>query len=274
MAGTKALKWQRRSVALFATLLAPACAFWELSDWDAHEGAAPSTKVDSAPSNDPPDADLTDAATAPTDIAPPPPMSFQQESLPDLLYKGCATTFIAESAPNQTGGALDQVSVDDDDPASSFKKKIILMRFDTSSVPQGSKVTGVTLHLNVTEKSSGNTNFELFAISHAWSEANATWLVSNTGVNWATPGAGARQTSSVDRGNVPLASLLPTTTGPVDVVFNEAGRALVQLWVDQPDKNFGFLFDTLNNGDGLFLSSSRAANASADRPKLTIQFGL
>jgi hypothetical protein len=149
---------------------------------------------------------------------------------------------------------------------STRKHTNALLRFDVGAIAYGSKVTSVSLTVNVTNRTSGS-GYALFALARAWSEGQATWQAAATGSDWGSPGAAGPS----DRTSEPLASLTPTTTGKVTVTLNAAGVAAVQSWVDDPALNFGFVMDTADNADGLGFDASNAP-VTANRPRLDVTF--
>ena len=194
------------------------------------------------------------------------PGSFQKGVAPSSSYAGVIDTTLREAAPTTNYGTTGSVSADRDDPASSRLRTMGLLRFDVSSIPRGSRVTGVTLTLNVTNRTSG-TPYALYPLSRSWSETQATWRLAASGSSWSTPGA----RGASDRSETAMATLAPTSNGKATVTFNAAGVAAVQRWVDDPSKNFGFVVDTTNNADGLAFDSSNAPTAS-NRPRLSVTF--
>jgi hypothetical protein len=214
-------------------------------------------------------ADTTDAEPAvdrQDGVASPITSAFQKGVSPAASYAGVVDTTLRQSAPTTAAGASGTVSADYDDPAGSLQHTSGLLKFDLGSIPAGSKVTKVTLEVNVTNKTSGS-GYVLYPLSRAWSESQATWQAPSSGKSWAAVGA----RGSGDRGSAAIGSLAPTVTGKAKVTLNAAGIAAVQSWVDQPSNNFGFVIDTDNNYDGLQFDSSNASVA-ANRPSLVVTY--
>lgn len=191
---------------------------------------------------------------------------FQMGVSPSSSYAGVVDATIRESAPTTNDGTGGTLSADFDDPAGTRKRTNALLKFDLASIPRGSKVTSVSLTLNVTNRTTG-TPYTLHALGRAWSETQVTWQRASSSVAWASPGA----RGSSDRTSDTLGSLLPTATGKFTVTFTAAGVAAVQRWVDDPSKNFGFVVDTTSNYDGLVFDSSNASVA-ANRPRLAVAY--
>jgi len=267
MVGLKALRtWtqigtRRAWISLFLAFALPACAFWELSDWDAKEGSSTDSSVDSAAI----DGGDSDGGTG-EDAQALNHYEFQNGVSPTSTYVGTVDTVIRENEPNLTGGTADPLQVDHDSPLG--KRVVALMRFDVSDL-KGRTVMSAQLRLNVTDPTTGPSPFSIFSVLRPWSEANATWLLADPG-NWTFPGAQQDAGASPDRGASFIGQFGPKSEGVSDIVFTAAGITLVQTWIDEPAKNFGFLFDTRDNGDGLFFSSATAPVAT-DRPRLTIE---
>lgn len=199
-------------------------------------------------------------------VAQPVTRSFQKGVAPAASYAGVVDSTIRQSVPAAADGSNGTISADYDDPAGSLQHTSGLLRFDLGSIPAGSKVTKVTLEVNVTNKTSGS-GYTLYPLSRAWSESQATWQVASSGKAWAT--AGARGAS--DRGTASLGVLAPTVTGKTKITFTAAGVAAVQKWIDQPSQNFGFVVDTNTNYDGLQFDSSNTSVAT-NRPALAVTY--
>ena len=192
--------------------------------------------------------------------------SFQSGVSPSATYAGVADATIRESAPSANEGSSGTISADFDDPAGTRKHTSGLLRFDLASIPRGSRVTSVTLTVNVTNRATGSA-YQLYPLARAWNEQQATWQSAATGAPWAAPGA----RGATDRSSTAIASLAAPATGSIAVTFNAAGVAAVQGWVDDAARNFGFVVDTADNSDGLAFDSSNAATAG-NRPKLTVAY--
>ena len=264
MLGLKALRTgspfgaRRTGFSLFIGLALPACAFWELSDWDANEGRLVEAPKDSAA--DGAESGASDGAPALNRY------DYQNGVSPTASYLGTVDTVIRENAPNDAGGTTDPLHVDHDSPLG--KRVVTLMRFDISDL-KGRTVTSARLRLQITDPTTGPTPFNVYPLMRAWSDTNATWVFADPG-NWTFPGAQQDAGSSPDRGGYLIGQMSPKVEGPVDIDFTAAGVNLVQTWINDPAKNFGFVFDTRDNGDGVFFSSATAPNPS-ERPRLTIE---
>ena len=193
--------------------------------------------------------------------------SFQNGVGPSASYAGTIDTSINQNQPTTNFASAPTILVDGDDPGNTGRDLSTLIKWDLSSIPAGSSVKSATIKFNVVDVSS--LTYEAYEMKKTWSESQATWNQSATGVPWQTPGAlGAN-----DRGSTPLGTLTGTTTGAHTVTFNAAGLALLQKWVNTPSVNKGLVISDSANWDGCDLSSSEASTASL-RPQLTVTFSL
>jgi len=128
-----------------------------------------------------------------------------------------------------------------------------LLRFDLSSIPAGSTVTSATLQLTVVQVPGNgpvNSTFDLFRMLAGWKEGTkignngapatageTTWNARLLGTaNWTAPGA---------KSNAAATASASTAVGSADnAKYSWTGAGLaadVQLWVNDPTQNFGWL---------------------------------
>ncbi|GEM_PF-179428 len=162
-----------------------------------------------------------------------------------------ADTFIVSSAPdNNTGGTAGFTAGRD----GALGVRRGLVQFDLSTIPAGSTITSAVLRLTVINVpgTPANSTFDVFRLQNSWGEGNksggspgnngapaatgeATWNSRQHGVNaWTSPGALQDAAAS--------ASAFTAVTGLGD--YNWQGSVLlndVQLWVNSPGQNFGWL---------------------------------
>jgi len=184
-----------------------------------------------------------------------------QSGITSTLVLGAAATLdthINNGNPNENKGNDSELRIGKE--AGSAKR--ILMRFDLSSVPLGSIITGANLQINRTSSSKAQA-YKFHRLTESWTESGATWNSRNGTNNW-SPSAGGTFIAT------PFASLNPgTTTGIKTVGITSA----VQFWVDNAASNFGFLAkrELENNGDEHRWGSSENSNALR-QPQLTVTY--
>lgn len=178
-------------------------------------------------------------------------------------YSDTRDTAISEVEPGRTFGGDDVLEVDGDEVGG--KSMWGLVRWDLSAIPPGSVVTSVVMTLNV-EGRSEKTDYRIYAARRPWSEG-ATWREAEPGRSWGRPGA----RSPADRTGTELGRFSPRRAGPMEILLNDAGMAVVQAWIRTPAANHGFLLGNDANSDG-FKFSSREAKDRTTRPKLTVTF--
>lgn len=133
-------------------------------------------------------------------------------------------------------------------------------------IPQSATVLSASLLLFLDGSSSAsNDPYAIHALKRSWSEGTATWL---------TPWTAAGAQDSTDSDSARL-GLMPFDTLPniaVEVPLNNAGREVVQGWVDGSLSNDGFLIDAEPGSDnGLDISSDENSTVSR-RPKLRVVY--
>lgn len=159
-----------------------------------------------------------------------------------------------------------------------------LLRFDLSSIPPGSTVTSAEVQLTVVRVPGAgpvNSTFDLFRLLADWNEGNkvgnngttastgeATWNARMRNVaNWTTPGAR----------NDAAANVSASTS--VGTAFNArytwSGPGLVsdvQLWVDNPAQNFGWLLTSRSESASRSVRGFAARQAGANAGRLVINY--
>lgn len=161
-----------------------------------------------------------------------------------------ADTFIDSGAPGNNAGANGWFDAGRDG-ANGIRRG--LLRFDLSSIPAGSTVTSATLQLTVVKVPANgpvNSTFDLFRLLASWNEGNkagssgapatageATWNARMLGTaNWTAAGA---------KSDAVATASASTAVGSTDnAKYSWTGSGLVadvQLWLNDPSKNFGWL---------------------------------
>lgn len=188
---------------------------------------------------------------------------FKDGVSPDTGYSGTLDTVLSEEYPDSNYGSELACLVDGDDGGGNDLSTVLY--WDISAIPAGSLVEGVTLTLNVSNRS--NDTYQVYEMKRNWVEGEATWNVYESGNNWDTPGA----LGSDDRGSTVLGTFSPSNTGRCNIILNSNGVAVVQSWVDNPASNHGFIIANDSANDGADFDSSEGVTAE-DRPELTISY--
>jgi hypothetical protein len=157
-------------------------------------------------------------------------------------------TFINAGSPNANAGANAWFDAGTDGNGDIRRG---LLQFDVSSIPPRSTVTSVSVQLTVVKVPGANpvdSTFDLFRLLANWGEGTktgnsgstatageATWTARILGTaNWTTPGA--------KKDAVATASASTPVTGEATYSWSGSGLvADVQLWVNNPSQNFGWL---------------------------------
>jgi uncharacterized protein (TIGR03118 family) len=185
-----------------------------------------------------------------------------------------ADTFINRGSSNNNAGRTGWLDAGTDGVGGVRRG---LLRFDLSSIPAGSTVTSATVQLTVTRvPGTGpvNSTFDLFRLLASWNEGTksgnngttastgeATWNDRMRGTaSWTTPGA------KNDAAGSASASVAVTSADNAMYSWNGSGLvADVQLWVNNPSPNFGWLLTSRAEGSRRSVRgfASREGGASA-----------
>jgi len=190
--------------------------------------------------------------------------SFQDGVLPAPDYAGTRDTSISSASPSEAAGTQDLLRLYRQ-PGGDLQN-IVLVRWDASSIPPRSRVVAAELSFWVTG-AIGGPGARAFEIRRPWEESEATWKWTRSGVPWQLAGARGDQDAAPSRS---LCAIAPSAPGWSTFPLNEAGIALVQLWVSMPSANHGvgIAKEPPNAWD---LASREWANPE-HRPKLTISY--
>ncbi|HKS37323.1 MAG TPA: DNRLRE domain-containing protein, partial [Verrucomicrobiae bacterium] len=147
-----------------------------------------------------------------------------------------------------------------------------LIRFDPAAdIPSGSTVTSVTLTVAVTHVplTPVGSTFGLRRILQPWSETAATWM---TRLDANTPWGSAGAEGADDAAAIPGSSVFIDRTGTYGFASTSNLVADVQLWVDDPSTNFGWLLIS-DAEDSLFTARHFGARESGTNgPTLMVEF--
>jgi hypothetical protein len=172
-----------------------------------------------------------------------------------------ADTRISENASSTNYGSSTTLIADGDEPAGSGRDVYALLKWDLSSVPAGSRISSVSITLDVTNASKDT--YQIYDLERPWVEPTTTWLQYATGQTWQVAGA----KGSLDRG-AQVGSVAAPKTGQRAFTLTSS---LVQSWVDNPSNNNGILLASATSADDLGFSSREAAT-SGNRPQLSVTY--
>lgn len=149
-----------------------------------------------------------------------------------------------------------------------------LLKFDLSSIPNGSTITSAVLTLTYEQaasfRASNNRTMSVYRMIRSWSETESTWSVYSSGNNWGT--AGASNTTS-DREATDIGTVALATS---DADESEKSITLtaskVQEWVNGTLTNNGILLQVATELNDLYIFHSSDSATASKRPKLTIVY--
>ncbi|MFM2082798.1 MAG: hypothetical protein RL380_1489, partial [Verrucomicrobiota bacterium] len=167
-----------------------------------------------------------------------------------------------------------------------------LVKFDFATIPPGARIDSATLKIEVTRVPNNGftpTEVGVYRLRVPWGEgsktnppgptqgqgqpatvgeANWTNRFAFTTNTWARPGGGATNDY------IATASLANTIYYPQDYTFpvSAPGNADVQLWLDQPATNFGWIFVVSNEQDLYTARRFGSREDSLNTPLLTVDY--
>ncbi len=175
--------------------------------------------------------------------------AFQGGVAPSRDYDGARDTYVAASKPDEEFGRDEELVVDGDRPNGSGRDYVALMAWDISRIPEGSKVVGASIAINVTQKS--EQQYQVYESLVDWDDRETTWETYRKG--WGDEVLG----------------VVDSRAG--SATLNDAGLAVVESWVNGSEPNRGFVILNTEADDGLKFSSSDDDDRK-DRPRLEITF--
>ena len=191
--------------------------------------------------------------------------SFQDGVLPTSDYSGARDVSLFEAEASMNFGDETPLRADAEQGSTGFPIWS-LIKWDLSGIPADSTINDVSITVNVTNTTAAP-GFDLFAMRTPWIESEATWIGPTSTSTWEEPGV----TDPADFDPTVLGTMTGTATGPLTVLLNSAGRAVVAGWLSDPASNYGFLLSNPANNNSLRFDS-REATTPANRPKLSIDF--
>jgi hypothetical protein len=154
------------------------------------------------------------------------------------------------TSPDSNFGSLPDIEVRPDNGANRRG----LIRFDLSSIPPGSTITGARLYLYEEDKKLDQVTY-IYRVTTSWSESSVTW-----NSPWLSPGG------DFDAGHI-YASFQPNQSGCMQEIDL---TDLIQEWVDGTP-NYGFLLYS-TGPNHILRYSSKENPASAEHPKLQVTY--
>ena len=170
-------------------------------------------------------------------------------------------------------------------PGGPYNRRALLAFDVAEAVPAGARIDSVRLHLVIAQASFAlNPQFAIHRLTRDWGEAgsdagapggqgaqaeagDATWThaVYDT-ETWSQAGGDYESTAS-------STFLFGTSAGAVEVASSEGLVADVQLWLDDPSSNFGWiLLGDESQDHSAHKFHSREATTENNRPRLTIYY--
>ena len=217
--------------------------------------------------------------------------SLQLSALADsVTLRPVADTTLIETAPNNNLGGQ---SFANSGTTQNFTKNRALFRFDVSAIPTGAQVDSVSVVFEVTKQpvdGYASADFGLHRMLVSWGEGTktaadprspgqgapasageATWLArfAQTGPNWAAPGglAGTDFTAASSAGQ----SVYSVANSPYFFTSSQLA-ADVQLWLNNPGTNFGWMLLADNEGPNFTARRFGSREDAVNAPQLLVQF--
>jgi hypothetical protein len=183
--------------------------------------------------------------------------SFQDGASPTPGYFGTRDTRIRSKKPNANFGTHGLLAADGspDDAA--------LLKWDLALIPIGSTVQAASITLYVSDFTKHS--YEVYELTQEWDEGAATWNSRLPGIGWDAAGA----QGAADHAPAPIASATTTSTGLLTIPIS---NLLVQSWVDDPDSNYGIIFQDYTSATDSLGFSSRENSTTGRRPKLSVTY--
>jgi hypothetical protein len=143
----------------------------------------------------------------------------------------------------------------------------------TGTLPETAKVTGAVLSLMAVSFVGKSNTISAYAVTSQWDPDYVTWAHSYVTqfnlIDWTNPG-GDYNSLKISGDNIPVYEYNKLCTWNID-------PALVQQWVDHPDKNYGLMLagageNSLNDAYNMVIFSSSEYTDISMRPKLAVYY--
>ena len=158
-------------------------------------------------------------------------------------------TYVASDVPDKNYGSSKAILADGFDDSNG--ELVSLIKWDVSNFSSGTSVNDAKIELEVFDSSSDE--YILYKGNVAWNKSNATW---NT-------------TSPYSNRGEKIGSFTPSSTGTHAVNLNQAGKTLVQSWINGAANHGVFIMSGGTSEDGVDMHSG----ATNQAPKLIINQG-
>jgi hypothetical protein len=189
-------------------------------------------------------------------LAPVSNLCFQDGVSPSPAYAGTRDAYLEMDFPDTNFGDATTLIVD------GISDRAAILRWDIASISPGSQVLSASIVLYVTKGAA--CGYELYEIKRDWRETEVTWRERLTGMPWQVPGA-----LGGDRGVDVLGVITASSAGPHVIDLNDAGRTLVQRWIEDPATNHGLIVANYDGPDSVQFDSREAA-VPDNRPRLSL----
>jgi hypothetical protein len=151
-----------------------------------------------------------------------------------------------------------------------------LLKFDLSSIPSSTTITGANLTLTYSSTYSGSSNNKslpayIYPLKRTWGENTATWDKYDGTNSWGT--AGALSTSTDYNSTLSATTATITSTQNSGATLVTSITSIAQAWVTTPSSNYGLLIapvslSTSNSSSAYFYSRETSTNSY--KPTLTV----
>jgi RHS repeat-associated protein len=178
-------------------------------------------------------------------------------------------TYLLSSSPNANYGTSADMGIGENNNATN-KYARSLIKFDLSSLPADANIVSATLSLWTSIDVSGNNSaVNVYRLKVPFSETQANWNRSATGINWQTAGAaGVNDRESAAIGSVQISASEPLNTEKQIAL----DPSKVQEMADGAFTNNGFLLAMDAELNNRFDFKTSDTTTASQRPMLTIQY--
>ena len=145
-------------------------------------------------------------------------------------------TYIARDVPDKNYGSSRAILADGADDSNG--ELVGLIKWDVRNLPAGTSINNAKIEFEVFDSSSDE--YILYKGNVAWNKSNATW---NT-------------TSPYSNRGEKIGSFAPLNTGTQTVYLNDAGKSLVQSWINGAANNGIIMMSGGTYDDGVDIHSS------------------